>query len=76
MPKVMIDGVEYVEKPQPITPPKNDVGGATHFAVCPDGQILFYLIGDEAQLWLAMSKMWTSPGTVPYTLNCFGDYEA
>ena len=75
MPKVLIDGVECVEKPLPITPPQNDIE-ATHWAVCPDGQILLYRVGGEVLLWLAMSEVWDHPDTAPYTLHCFDDYEA
>lgn len=72
MPKVFIDGVEYVEKPQPMPHPKNDKK-ATHWAVCPDGEILFYRIGDKVSIWLPYSKMWDTTGLVPYTLHSFTD---
>lgn len=75
MTKVLIEGVEYEPKPNPIKPPPNDVE-ATHWAILPDESIVYYVIGDEVLLWLPLSSVWVSPGLVPYTLHCFGDHES
>lgn len=56
------------------TPPENDIG-ATHWAATPDGEILLYQIRNNVLLWFPFSAAWDSPGTVPYTLYCFDDYE-
>lgn len=50
--------------------PTNDVG-ATHWAVTPDSEVLFYKIGDDTLLWLAYSEVWITPGMAPYTLHPF-----
>jgi hypothetical protein len=55
--------------------PDNHVG-ATHWGAMPDGGILFYKISEaEILLWAPFSKVWMSPGIVPYTLHCFDDEE-
>ena len=75
MPKVIIDGVEYVKKTTGNEPPRNDLN-ASHWAELPDGSKLFYRVGGEVLLWLAYSEIWEPPHTVPYTLYCFDDYES
>ena len=74
MPKVIIDDIEYIENPYVLTPPQNDLR-ATHWAELPDGSVIMYRVFDDVKLWLPLSEKWTCPGTVPYTLNCFADYE-
>ncbi|MBM96000.1 MAG: hypothetical protein CMI09_09175 [Oceanospirillaceae bacterium] len=68
--KVEIDGIEYIEKPAPITPPPNKVQ-ATHWAVLPDDSIVFYRVTDEVLIWLPYSGVWDNPGLVPYTLYSY-----
>ena len=75
MPKVIIDGVEYVEKLAKIKPPANDLN-ATHWAELPDGSKLFYKLGEELLWWLPASMKWEPPRIVPYTLYCFDDFDA
>lgn len=75
--KVVIDGVEYTPKERPIDEPFNRPGGATHWAVCPDGQILFYQITNN-EILLYINKpwdIWHKPGNAPYTLYCFDNYD-
>ena len=52
------------------TPPENEVG-ATHWAVLPDESILFYRVDSTILLWRPFSKVWDTPGIVPYTLHSF-----
>ena len=72
--KVVIDDVEHIGKPSGISPPSNDVG-ATHWAECPDGSKLFYIVGNDVLLWMPQNKVYQGPVTVPYTLYCFDDFE-
>lgn len=74
MKAVLIEGVEYIKKPEPVEQPKNNID-ATHWAILPDGSILFYRVGDKVFLWKPSSKVWDSPATVPYTLYVFCDDE-
>lgn len=73
MPKVIIDGVEFVKITHGLTPPENKLE-ATHWAILPDGSVNLYRISDTVLLWLPYSRVWEPPGTVPYTLHCFDDY--
>lgn len=70
--EVTIDGVEYVKKSVDTVKPVNDIG-ATHWAVCPEGSIIFYKITHKAELWLPMSKVWNYVTIAPYTMFCFDD---
>lgn len=63
--------VVYSATVLPPTPPANEIA-ATHWAVLPDGGVLFYKVTDEVQLWLPRHKVWIAPGLVPYTLYSFG----
>ena len=76
MTTVLINGVEYIKKPAPIKPPTNNIG-ATHWAVCPDGDIIFYKITNTILLYGQISRMWLTPTyeAIPYTLYCFDDYD-
>lgn len=49
--------------------PKPD--GATHWALLPDGGVIFYKINEQILLWAPYSKAWISPGIVPYTIHPF-----
>ena len=57
-------------------PPTNNIG-ATHWAVCPDGDIIFYKITNTILLYGQISRMWLTPTyeAIPYTLYCFDDYD-
>ncbi|PCJ26745.1 MAG: hypothetical protein COA94_04930 [Rickettsiales bacterium] len=73
MATVIINNVEYIEKPKDIKPPEN-IHNATHWAVLPDDSILFYRVDDEVVLWQPLSQLWIPPSTVPYTLHSYDDY--
>lgn len=70
---VTIDGINYVEEPKSIAPPKNEIR-ATHWAVLPDESVVYYRVKNDVLIWLPLSEIWSKPGTVPYTLYAFDDY--
>jgi len=53
------------------TKPENTIG-ATHWAVLPDGHVIYYKISDKVLLWRPYAEVWDIVfGVVPYTLHSY-----
>jgi hypothetical protein len=68
-----LDG--FPKQPAKKMPPENKIG-ATHWAVTPDHETLFYKIDKELFLWFPRSSRWENPQIAPYTLHAFDDHSA
>lgn len=75
MADAMLEARESYAKGEIIKKPLNEIG-ATHYAIDPGGQVIYYKYEvNELLLWFPNSKVWDKPHLIPYTLHYFHEGE-
>jgi hypothetical protein len=73
----MLEAQGNYAKGEIIKKPLNEIG-ATHYAIDPGGQVIYYKYDEWNEgllVWLPRSRVWDKPHLIPYTLHYFDEGE-